>query len=350
MAKAYVSSAALSDWHRALCTGGRDIGSPSGKALAQVGAALEANPEWIELREFVELLEVIGQTCRPSSIAWAAGQNIELPFGAELGRAILGCRSLGTAFHWMCQYFPLLQDSSFLRLDVDEDWTTLSYKILDPTIWPRHEDAMFTLGIYAGLIKAAAPEAWNHVQVTVEAEQDQIRADLASIVQATVVYGGHANTLRFPTGAINAPLNLAPPCEPGLLKKLSAELTRKRRNAPIADRTRQMIYREMNDGSVNQEHIARELGISSRTLRRRLAEENQSFQSLLDECRMEFATLEFRIRRKLSLSDMALRLGYSEHSTFSRAFARWAGMAPQEYRRSLLSARAGVTAGVMRLG
>jgi AraC-like DNA-binding protein len=99
-----------------------------------------------------------------------------------------------------------------------------------------------------------------------------------------------------------------------------------------------MIFREMNDGSVNQEHIARELGISSRTLRRRLAEEGQSFQGLLDRCRMEFAALEFRIRRKLSLSDMALRLGYSEHSTFSRAFARWSGMAPQEYRRSVAAA------------
>ena len=107
------------------------------------------------------------------------------------------------------------------------------------------------------------------------------------------------------------------------------------RLTPITERTRQMIFNEMNEGRVNQEHIARELGISSRTLRRRLSEENQSFQGLLDECRMQFAALEFRTRRKLSLSDMALKLGYSEHSTFSRAFARWAGMAPQEYRRSV---------------
>ncbi len=334
MATAYIQACSLRDWQRTLGHSARDVGSPCGQALARIGAAIEEHPEQMELGEFVGLLESIGRHCRPSAISWHVGMSVELPMGSELGRAILGCKSLGTALHWLCQYFPLLQDSALLSLDVDEDWTTLCYKILDPTIWPRHEDAMFTLGIYARILKAAAPDAWSQVLVTVEAEQEQVNADLESIVQTNVVYGGQANSLRFPTSIINAPLNIAAePVEPETIKALAQELASKTRNAPIADRTRQMIYREMIEGSVNQEHIARELGVSSRTLRRRLSEEGHSFQGLLDECRMEFAALEFRIRRKLSLSDMALRLGYSEHSTFSRAFARWAGMAPQEYRR-----------------
>ena len=55
----------------------------------------------------------------------------------------------------------------------------------------------------------------------------------------------------------------------------------------------------------------------------------------LDECRMQYAALEFRKRKKQSLAEMALKLGYSEHSTFSRAFQRWSGMAPHEYRRAV---------------
>mgnify|MGYP001819579371 FL=1 len=333
MAKAYVDSLSLLDWQRTLGQAAQNVRSPCGQALARIDAAVTAHPERIELCQYVDLLESIGQHCRPSMLAWNVGLSVDLPLGTDLGRAILGCKSLGTALHWLCQYFPLLQDSALLRLDVEEDWTTLSYKILDPTVWPRHEEAMYTLGIYARLLKAAAPDVWNHVLVTVEAEHEQVATDLEAIVQAGVVYGGQANSLRFPTMAINAPLGLAPACDPELLKKLSAKLSRKKRLTAMADRTQQMIYHEMNEGCVNQEHIARELGISSRTLRRRLAEEGHSFQELLDQCRMEFASLEFRIRRKLSLSDMALRLGYSEHSTFSRAFARWCGMAPQEYRR-----------------
>ncbi|MEE4163892.1 MAG: AraC family transcriptional regulator ligand-binding domain-containing protein, partial [Woeseiaceae bacterium] len=278
MTTAYVNSTSLLDWQRTLGSAARAIESPCGQALARIGAAIEQYPERIPLSDYVGLLESIGERCRSSAIAWNVGLSVELPLGTDLGRAVLGCRSLGTALHWLCHYFPLLQDSACLRLDVEEDWTTLSYRIVDPTIWPRHEDAMYTLGVYAKLLKAAAPEAWSQVQVTVEAEQDQVRADLETIVDASVAYGGNANALRFPTSIINAPLNLARPCDPGILKKLSAELAKKRRQAPIAERTRQTIFREMNDGSVNQEHIARELGISSRTLRRRLAEEGHSFQ------------------------------------------------------------------------
>lgn len=335
MTTAFINSSSLSDWQKTLTRPDRDIESACDAMVARIAAALDANPDRIALREFVALLEDVGQNCRSSSVAWAAGQAVQLKYDSELGRAILGCKSLGSGLHWMCQYFPLLQDASCLRLDVEEDRTTLSYKILDPTIWPRHEDAMYTLGIYSALIRAAAPDAWSHVQIAVEAEPEDVKADLAGIVQAPVVYGANANSIRFPTSIINAPLNLAPPCQSSLIKKLSADLTRKKRLTPITERTRQMIFNEMNEGRVNQEHIARQLGISSRTLRRRLSEENQSFQALLDECRMQFAALEFRTRKKLSLSDMALKLGYSEHSTFSRAFARWAGMAPQEYRRSV---------------
>jgi AraC-like DNA-binding protein len=335
MADPCVSAAALRDWQASLARLDGAAGSACACRLARIEALLADEPEFVALSDCVGLLEEIGRACRPSALAWSAGLAVQLPFGSELGRATLGCKSLGSALHWICQYFPLLQDASSLRLDVDEDWTTLSYKILDPAIWPRHEDAMYTLGIYARLIKTAAPEAWGQVQITVEAEAEQVNADLASIVQAGVVYGGSANMIRFPTAIINMPLNLAPPADPAILKKLTSELSARKRATPITDRTRQMIYREMNDGCVSQEHIARELGISSRTLRRRLADENRSFQMLLDECRMQFAALEFRTRKKLSLSDMALKLGYSEHSTFSRAFARWAGMAPQEYRRAL---------------
>ncbi len=335
MGKACISAAALYDWHdalaRAICDGERSYAP----LLVEAVARLQTSPDRVELDEFVDLLERIGRSGRSSLLPWSTGQAARLPLGEDIGRAILGSRSLGSALHWLCQYFPLVQDASCLKLDVNETWTHLSYKILDPMIWPRHEDAMYSLGMYAMLVKAAAPDAWSQVQVTVEAEQEQVHADLSGIVNCGVVYGGSANVIRFPTSIINAPIRLAPPCAPDIIKKLSAELTKKHRATPVSERARQLIYAEMNEGCVSQEYIARELGISGRTLRRRLAEEGLSFQSLLDECRMEFAAFEFRTRRELSLSDMALKLGYSEHSTFSRAFSRWAGMPPQRYRQTL---------------
>ena len=333
MTNTYIRSSALSDLQRALSRTDRDSEEPRSELQKRLETMLEDHGEHVELRTFVGLLEDIGQQCK--SLAWSAGLASEIKYEDDLGRTIAGCRSLGSALHWMCRFFPLLQDASSLQLTVDGDWAMLNYKILDPTIWPRHEDAMYTLGIYSSLIKKAAPDCWNQVQITVEVEAEQIKTDLSAIVQTPVVYGGSVNAIRFPASLIDKPLNLAPPTGPAAIKKLSRELTRKTRSTPITDLTRQTIFIEMNDGCVSQEHVARALGISSRTLRRRLADEDQSFQSILDECRMQFATLEFRTRRRLSLSDMALKLGYSEHSTFSRAFSRWSGMAPQEYRRAV---------------
>ena len=61
------------------------------------------------------------------------------------------------------------------------------------------------------------------------------------------------------------------------------------------------------------------------------------FQHIVDECRMRQAAHEFRRRSRVSLAQTALRLGYSEHSTFTRAFARWSGMPPQSYIRNGLT-------------
>lgn len=324
---------ALSGWRQTLLGMRDETRPPVTELIGQIDEVEADDDAKIELPGYVALLEYIGRRSRPSSIAWITGQAVDLPFGKAFSNAIRGCQSLGTALSWLCQYFPLLQDASLMRLDVSDETTTLSYKILDPEIWPRHEDAMFTLGICAKLIKAAAPDAWTRVQVAVEAEPEQVNADLRRIVQANVVYGSSTNAIRMPTSILNSPLKLDAPCSPEVFRDLTAALTRKRRAMPICERTRLVIYRQMNDGCVNQDQVARELGVSRRTLRRRLSIDGQSFQKLLDECRMQCAAFEFRTHSTLSLSDMALQLGYSEHSTFSRAFARWAGMAPQEYRR-----------------
>lgn len=331
MSRTWVVSTVLADWRRALS---RADESAAG-FIDEVDRFLAASTVQAELPAFVDLLERVGRSARQPGFAWTTGQDTRCFFAGDFGKVILGCKTLGAALHWLSHFSPLIQDATSMKLELREDYATLSYKILDPAIWPRHEDAMYSLGIASKLIRAASPDAWNHVQVCFEAEPGQVRSDLSGAIKTEVLCGCSANAIRMPTAILDAPLRLAPTPDPSILKRLSGELTRKYRAIPVSERTRHMIFNEMNEGCISQEHIARELGISSRTLRRRLSSENLSFQALLDECRMQFAALEFRTRRKLSLSEMALRLGYSEHSTFSRAFSRWAGMAPQEYRRSV---------------
>jgi AraC-like DNA-binding protein len=85
--------------------------------------------------------------------------------------------------------------------------------------------------------------------------------------------------------------------------------------------------------------VATEIGLSDRTLRRQLAARNTSFQKIVDDCRIRQAVLEITRCNSVSISEIALRLGYSEHSTFSRAFSRCTGVPPQNFLRQVVDQR-----------
>lgn len=334
MTTAQTNASAVADWRGILVNYG--LCETSAIQRGEDEAAPIHGEHKIDLSRFVELLEKVNAVSRKAGLSWNAGLAGDYGARGRVGRAVLGAKTLGAGLKRLTDYFPLLQDATFLRLDVEGSWASLSYKILDPDIWPRHEDAMYSLGLYAALVRSAAPGIWDQMEITVEAENHQVKSDLSNVVRTSVIYGGAANVLRFPVSALSETLGLAPPASASLLGNLSRDVVMKKRSRSFRERAREQIYIELNEGFAGQERIARELGVCSRTLRRKLAKEHCSFQSLLDECRMRFAAHEFRNNSETTLSEMALRLGYSEHSTFSRAFGRWAGVAPQEYRRAMM--------------
>tara|TARA_R110001592_G_scaffold363372_1_gene685960 strand:- start:66779 stop:67801 length:1023 start_codon:yes stop_codon:yes gene_type:complete len=98
-----------------------------------------------------------------------------------------------------------------------------------------------------------------------------------------------------------------------------------------------MVCREImrcgTDDSSNAEKIAGRLAISPRTLRRRLLEEGYSFQEAKNLARRNRAKY-FLSHTQMPLSEIAFELGYSELSSFSRAFRNWVGETPQSYREN----------------
>lgn len=92
------------------------------------------------------------------------------------------------------------------------------------------------------------------------------------------------------------------------------------------------IVEKLPDGPPSQQAIAEELHISNRTLQRKLKEEGTSFMDLLQDTRLQLAQKYLRQPGR-SIVETAYMLGFSEPSTFSRAFKRWTGQAPLEYRK-----------------
>jgi AraC-like DNA-binding protein len=282
------------------------------------------------LSSFVDFSEHLVRETRDVTIPWLVGTHYEISSLGPVGDAIRASTKVGSALHRFVEFFDLLQDCTDIRLECDERSASLSYRILDPKIWPRHQDAMFSLGILAQILRAGTREGWDHVEFHFEAAQSEMTGNIERVVDAPCNFDADMNMLRFPVRILDCALK--PDFTNAPIRELNATLARKNRRTSLAERLARVVYRDLDRLAIDQERVAREVGMSSRTMRRRLASEGSSFQQVLDECRMRQAVFEFRTKPSLSIAQVALRLGYSEHSTFTRAFRRWSGLSPQDYR------------------
>jgi AraC-like DNA-binding protein len=103
--------------------------------------------------------------------------------------------------------------------------------------------------------------------------------------------------------------------------------------ADITHRTQAAIIDLLPSGNISDEKIARELSLSVRSLQRKLQQRGTTFRQLLDQTREDLARQYVR-GNKLDLTEIAFLLGFSEHSAFSRAFKRWTGQPPRDFRKS----------------
>jgi len=102
----------------------------------------------------------------------------------------------------------------------------------------------------------------------------------------------------------------------------------------LTSRISQTIAGNLRAGHVGLDAIAKQLGFSARTLQRRLQEQDLEFNTLVEEIRIAKA-LEYMENSTRSINDIALGLGYTEASSFTRAFRRWTGLSPREFRQHI---------------
>ncbi|MDY8109261.1 AraC family transcriptional regulator ligand-binding domain-containing protein [Fulvimarina sp. 2208YS6-2-32] len=114
-------------------------------------------------------------------------------------------------------------------------------------------------------------------------------------------------------------------------RALSSDIGRQEKSGTLVDRVRWLLRRNLTAGRPELRSIARELALSERSLQRRLSEEGQSFQSLLSGTRHALAR-EYLEESALDIIEVASLLGYDEQGSFYRAFQKWEGCTPSEWR------------------
>jgi len=150
-----------------------------------------------------------------------------------------------------------------------------------------------------------------------------------------IAFGGEANRFVLARAEADEPLPTSnrqlAAVHDGILVEELARLDR----GDVLARARASLLEGLTSGVLSESELAAELHMSRRSLQRRLAEADASYQSLLDDTRRDLALRHIEDPGK-SITDITFLLGYSQQSAFTRAFRRWTGMSPSEFRaRSL---------------
>jgi AraC-like DNA-binding protein len=140
------------------------------------------------------------------------------------------------------------------------------------------------------------------------------------------------NAIAFPAAVLDRPVASSNRL---LFRLLGGYLDRVRAapRASIVERVEDYVRGALASGACSIEHCARKLDTSVRTLQANLGDHGLKFSDILERQRIELARSHLG-RERLSLDEVAAQLGYAEQSSFGRAFKRWTGVTPQQYRRS----------------
>lgn len=149
-----------------------------------------------------------------------------------------------------------------------------------------------------------------------------------------VRFGMAANQIRFPADYLQRPLATANAVTARLVaRECERELALLGYNEDVLERVRATLINEQGQYP-NLEAVAKKLYMTGRTLKRRLQTHGMSFQTLLDEARHR-DSVRLLEDPSISLEEVASRLGYSASANFSRAFRKWSGNTPGDFRAKL---------------
>jgi AraC-like DNA-binding protein len=243
-----------------------------------------------------------------------------------LGAAVLASGTLREAFSRLVRYGRIVGDAATPRLEAGDDRVRLVLA-LDGTAPVADEavDALLALIVrVARLLRDRRSLSPLRVELT---RPDPISPEpFRAFFRAPITFGAGENVLEFAAADVDERLTAANAEVARRIDEVLARYVARLDDRQLLSRVRAAIVERLPDGEPAQATIARAVGVSVRTLQRRLAEEGASYQGILDEARAELARVY--LAEGWSVTEVAFTLGFADASSFSRAFRRWTGRPP----------------------
>jgi AraC-like DNA-binding protein len=285
----------------------------------------------VPLPTIVTLVERARALTGEPALGFYLGLQMSVSAHGYLGFAAMSAPTLREAVALAIEYAPIRTTSLALHVEVNESSAAI---VIDERADLGTARDVVILGLLVGLWRIGnALLGWEVTESTLDVTFPE--PDYYARFRRTnprVRFSQSANRLVFDPSLLDARVVSADPAALRLAEdQCKQQLEAIASDAPVVEHVRRLVLRR-DAGVRSFDELAAAVRISPRTLRRRLADAQVSFSTLLDEARRDRALLLLR-SRDVSTKDVAERVGYSNVANFMRAFRRWTGQTPAAYRR-----------------
>lgn len=264
-------------------------------------------------------------------VGFEVGRDYNFSANGKLGIAAMCCDTVLDALKLVMEYIHLTASYLQYHLMVDGCEARTHLHELIPLGGNRHffcEAAVTSLKCKSEAVLVKSPFKELHFAY---AEPDH-GAMYTEYFQCPVYFNAETHIIVFNTDVLATPLPMANPL---LRQSMEQECRQLLARIQGQESLSSRVYQELVQAETifpNLEQVAERINVSSRTLRRQLTKENTSFQAMLANVRKEKA-LDLLQSTTLSMETIAIRLGFSDASSFYRAFKSWTGHPPGSLRQ-----------------
>jgi len=280
---------------------------------------------------FFRLCEEAAALSQDPSLALRFGSSLHLGSHGVFGHALMGCRTLRQAAEFLMQHNPVRAAHATVRFSFDQDNVMLS---IAPTADLPGAANFIVESFFAAAVTA--------ISELVSAEIEGCRVEFAfepampveiyeRYLRLPVSFGKAANRLIGPREIADQPLVAAQNAVAEMYVRQCGKLLREQDRAVSYVSEVRRVLMSARGRIPNEHEVARQLNMSGRTLRRRLLNEGQSFQNILDDVRNRLAKA-YLGETRFSIAEVGALLGFEDAANFRRAFRRWNGCSPQSFR------------------
>jgi AraC-like DNA-binding protein len=303
------------------------------------GAGIDPDGPWepkamIPDGTYYDMLERIAAQTDVTDLPVRTGASMRLDEYGALGLAFKAATTLGASYARVERYARLWTSVVEYELRPDGRGTLfVLHRTGERRLGLRLSNEM-TLVATVALARQVSPEPVAPLEVLIRhpaPKSDTVHEDWFG---CPVRFGADHDGIRFSRETLARPNILG---DEGisryLVSHLDKELSEIADEAPLVSQAKDAIAQALSEGAPRMSDIARGLGFSARSFHRRLSEHGMTFQTLTEETRRDLAEGLLRDQRH-SLAEIAFLTGFSEQSSFTRAFKRWVGMTPASYRKA----------------